>query len=116
METEGNFLKYLEQQAEMPSIQKVQILSSATPCAIVLWDVLQMFGDATLRQEILFCNEPWGEVLVLKLGSKDLQDLVLLTLGLGEDFQEGAYLQYILRKIFARYQIEGKISLSICYN
>ncbi len=116
MDTGLQFLKYLELQGELVALNKAQFLMPNTACAEVLWDAIRMFAPTKIEQNSLFCDTAWGKNLVLKLGVKELQELVQSILNLTEDFHEADYIKYIIRKIFARYQEEGKINLSICYN
>jgi hypothetical protein len=93
-----------------------QIFSPTTDCASVLLDTFQMFKQTDADYRALFCETTFGQQMCLKLGHAELVTLVMACLDLDEHFEELAYLKYIVRKIFARYQIEGKIKIDISYN
>jgi hypothetical protein len=97
--------------------EKAQVYVASTDCALVLLDTFQMFKQTTKADyKALFCETSFGQQMFLKLGYAELVAFVMQCLELNEDFVELEYLKYIVRKIFARYQVEGKIKIEISYN
>jgi hypothetical protein len=111
------FIRFLNaQQGEVQVNKKAQICSTTTDCALVLLDTFQMFRPTEADYKALFCETNLGQQMFLKLGHMELVALVMACLELNEHFEELDYLKYIVRKIFARYQVEGKIKIDISYN
>jgi hypothetical protein len=111
------FIRFLNtQHGKMLENKRVQIYVPTTDCAFVLLDTFQMFKPTEADYKALFCEANLGQEMCLKLGYTELVALVMGCLELNEHFEELEYLKYIVRKIFARYQIEGKIKIDISYN
>jgi hypothetical protein len=118
MATDTGLIRFLNQQNESLLIgNKACVFSPSTDCALVLFDTFLMFQqNANVDYKALFCDTTFGQQMGLKLGHSELGAFVMQCLELDEDFQELEYLKYIVRKIFARYQVEGKIIIDISYN
>jgi hypothetical protein len=117
MAIDTTFIRFLNtQQADVLVSKRAQILMPTTDCAYVLLDTFQMFKPTDADYKALFCEVNLERQMSLKLGHTELVALVMACLELNEHFEELEYLKYIVRKIFARYQIEGKIKIEISYN
>jgi hypothetical protein len=111
------FIRFLNTQHEAMLVNKMaQICSTKTDCALVLLDTFQMFKPTDADYKALFCEATLEQQMCLKLGHAELLAFVMACLELNEHFEELEYLKYIVRKIFARYQVEGKIRIDISYN
>jgi hypothetical protein len=111
MEISTRFLKYLNNLNATGTLYGHAYISwSNTACVEALSDTLTMFAPNDVHVKTLFCDQTQvGSKQTILLSSIELMDLVCACLNLDEAFQETDYLKYIVRKVFARYQKEGKI-------
>jgi tagatose-1,6-bisphosphate aldolase non-catalytic subunit AgaZ/GatZ len=93
--------------------ETLYICKSKTECAKVLADTFEMFGEE-LNWKTYFKTCTASSSVQLQLSYQDLVDFVYMSLNLDANFKEEAYLKYIVRKIFARYQSAGKLKIELC--
>jgi hypothetical protein len=112
-----SFVGYLSKRcSDIDEHSNAKICLNQTDGGQVLFDAFKMFAPNVSELSTLFCNEGKHAAISVKLGSSELIEMMQVALELNEQFNEAEYMRYILRKIFARYQVEGKLSISICKN
>ncbi len=111
MDISTRFLKYINNRLAAEALHGNAYISwSNTECVEALSDTLTMFAPKDIHVKTLFCDQTQiGSKQTILLSSIELMDLVWACLNLNASFQEADYLKYIVRKVFARYQKEGKI-------